>query len=344
MQFRQLGRSGLRVPILGFGTATFGGGNEFFRKWGATDVAEAARLIDICLDAGVAFFDTADAYSAGAAEEILAAALGTRRSRALLATKVVYPVGPGPNDFGASRRHILSAVEASLRRLKTDHVDLLHLHGFDEWTPVDETLQALDTLIRAGKVRYFGGSNYSGWQLMKMAAAADHAGLPRPVSHQVYYSLLAREFEHELMPAGADQGVGAIVWSPLSGGRLSGKIRRGAAAPADSRAAQMGYATDERLLDIVDALAAVATERGRSISQVAVAWLLHRPTVSSVVLGARSEAQLRDTIGAFDLALTTEELAALDKASATPAPYPYGHQRAFPQLLKPLPEPPALTE
>lgn len=337
MEYRRFGASGLKVPVLSFGTATFGGGNEFFRKWGATDVAEASRLIDVCLDAGVNFFDTADAYSGGLAEEILGEAIGKRRGAVLIGTKVGYRTGPGPNDIGASRQHIVEAVHASLKRLKTDHIDLLHMHGFDEYAPVEETLGALDGLVRAGKVRYVGGSNYSGWQMMKMLAAADRLGLVRPVSQQVHYSLLAREFENELMPLGADQGVGAMIWSPLSGGRLSGKVRRGQAAPEDSRTAKMGAPADASLHDIVDVLAEIARERGVSISQAAINWLLRRATVANVAIGARTEAQLVDNLGAVGWALTPEEVARLDAVSAPPPAYPYSHQRNFPDLVRPQP-------
>lgn len=338
MEYRRLGRSGLQVPVLAFGTATFGGGNEFFQKWGTTDVAEAKRLIEVCLDAGLNFFDTADGYSQGAAEEILGQALGRRRSEALVATKLGYRSEAGPNGMGASRHHILSACDASLKRLGCDYVDLLQLHGYDELTPVEETLRAFEDLITAGKVRYFGASNFSGWQLMKMANAADREASPRPISHQAYYSLLRRDFEHELMPAGHDQGLGTIVWSPLSGGKLSGKFRRDQPIPDDSRTAKMGGLTeaDAKLFDIVDVLLAIAGERGRSVSQVALNWLLARPTISSVVIGARTVEQLTDNLGALEWRLTADEIERLDAASETPPPYPYSHQRMFPELLRPM--------
>jgi aryl-alcohol dehydrogenase-like predicted oxidoreductase len=341
LEYRRLGQSGLTVPTLAFGTATFGGGNEMFRKWGTTDVAEAERLIDICLDAGVDFFDTADAYSGGAAEEILGQALGPRRNRAIIATKAGYPVGAGPNSTGAGRRHLIAACEASLKRLGRDHIDLLQLHGFDELTPVEETLRAFDDLIRSGKVRYIGGSNFSGWQLTKMASTAERLGLPRMVSHQVQYSLLTRDFDHELMPAAYDLGVGTIVWSPLSGGKLSGKFRRGAPLPAESRTAKTGgIGEDEiRLFAIVDILAEIAGARGKSLSQVALNWLLTRPTVTSLAIGARTPEQLIDNLGATDWRLSAEEAGRLDAASTLPAPYPYSHQARFPTLLRPL-EPP----
>lgn len=336
MEYRRLGTSGLQVPVLAFGTATFGGGNEFFQKWGTTDVAEARRLVDICLDAGLDFFDTADAYSQGAAEEILGQALGERRSQVLIATKLGYRSQPGPNGIGAGRQHVIAACEASLRRLGRDHIDLLQLHGYDENAPVEETLRAFEDLITAGKVRYIGGSNFSGWHLAKMNCTADRFGLPRLVAHQVQYSLLARDFEHELMPAGFDQGIGAIVWSPLAGGKLSGKIRRGEPIPADSRTAKTGGLrdTDSTLYDIVDVLDAIARDRGKTVSQVAIAWLLARPTVASVAIGARKPEQLLDNIGTIGLSLSAEEIQRLDEVSTAAPPYPYGHQRNFPELVR----------
>lgn len=338
MEYRRLGTSDLRVPVLAFGTATFGGGNEFFQKWGTTDVAEARRLIDICLDAGLDFFDTADAYSQGAAEEILGEALGERRSQVLIATKIGYRSQPGPNGIGAGREHVIAACEASLRRLGRDHIDLLQLHGYDENTPVEETLRAFEDLIAAGKVRYIGGSNFSGWHLAKMNSAADRHGLPRLVAHQVQYSLLCRDYEHELMPAGFDQGIGAVVWSPLAGGKLSGKVRRGEPIPADSRTAKMGGLRDQdaSLYAIVDVLDAIARDRGKTVSQVAIAWLLGRPTVASVAIGARRPEQLLDNIGAAGWTLSAEDIQRLDEVSTIVAPYPYGHQRNFPELVRPL--------
>lgn len=338
MEHRRLGNSGLRVPVLAFGTATFGGGNEFFQKWGTTDVKEAQRLIDICLEAGLNFFDTADVYSQGAAEDILGRALGSRRSEVLIATKLGYRSDPGPNGIGAGRQHIISACEASLRRLGRNHIDLLQLHGYDENVPIDETLRAFEDLIAAGKVRYIGGSNFSGWHLAKTNCTADRCGLPRLVAHQVQYSLLCRDYEHELMPAGFDQGIGAIVWSPLAGGKLSGKIRRGEPVPVDSRTAKMGGLGDKDslLYDIVDVLDAIAEDRGKTVSQVAIAWLLSRPTVASVAIGARKPEQLLDNIGAVGLTLSSEEIGRLDAASAIAPPFPYGHQRNFPELIRPL--------
>ena len=339
MEYRHVGRSGLKVPALAFGTATFGGGTEFFRKWGATGLVEAHRLVDACIDAGLNFFDTADVYSGGAAEEILGKVLGSRRQQVLVATKVGYRTEPGPHGMGASRQHISEACDASLKRLNCEYIDLLQLHGYDELAPVEETLRAFDDLIRAGKARYIGASNFSGWHLVKMVSAADHLGLPRPISHQVHYSLLCRDFEHELMPAGFDQGVGTIVWSPLSGGKLSGKISRDRLPQSDSRVAKMGGLAerDAKVFDIVDVLMAIANERAKSVSQIAINWLLTRPTVSSVAIGARTVEQLVDNLGAVDWRLSAEELERLNVASATPAPYPYSQQAMFPELVRPLP-------
>lgn len=338
MEHRSLGQSGLAVPVLAFGTATFGGGSEFFRKWGTTDVKDARRLIDACFDAGLNFFDTADVYSAGAAEEILGEALGSRRSQAFVATKIGCRTEPGPNGVGAGRQHIIAACEASLKRLGRDYVDLLQLHGFDENAPIEETLRAFDDLIRAGKVRHIGGSNFSGWHLAKMAGVAARLGLPRLVSHQVHYSLLCRDYEHELMHAGFDQGIGAIVWSPLSGGKLSGKIHRDRPLEPDSRAAKMGGVSqhETKLFDIVDTLRAIANQRGKTVSQVAINWLLAQPTVSSVAIGARSVEQLLDNIGAVEWRLSDDEIQQLNTVSAQPAPYPYAHQANFPDLIRPL--------
>jgi len=329
MEYRTLGGSGLKIPALMLGTATFGGGSEFLRKWGATDVAEATRLVDICLDLGCTMFDTADGYSTGLSEEILGQALRGRRDKVIIATKTGMPMGPGPNDIGTSRSKIIASCEASLKRLGTDTIDLYQLHAFDALTPIEEMLQALDALIRAGKIRYFGVSNYSGWHLMKMLALADRHGLPRPVTHQAYYTLVARDFEWELMPLGLDQNVGTLVWSPLSGAKLTGKIGRNRPPEAGSRVATDASwpVPDDQLFKVTDALETISKEVGRSIPQVALAWLLSRPTVSSIVIGARNEQQLRDNLAACELKLTAGQLAALDKASATPPAYPYWHQR-----------------
>lgn len=340
MEYRQLGASGLRVPVLSFGTATFGGGNEFFKAWGSTDVTEARRLLEICLEAGINFFDTANVYSQGMAEEILGEALEGRRHEALLGTKATFPMGDGPNDFGSSRLHLLKACEDSLRRLKTDYIDVYYLHGFDANTPVQETLRALDDLVQSGKVRYIACSNFSGWHLMKSLSVSERYGWARYIGHQVYYSLINREYEWELMPLAQDQGVGAVVWSPLASGRLSGKVRRGQPIPDSSRLQQGGGqgpdVPDELQFAIVDVLDELAEETGKTVAQISLNWLLQRPTVTSLVFGARNEEQLRQNLGAVGWNLTPEQVARLDKVSATPPVYPYWHQRTQPQL-NPLP-------
>ncbi len=327
MEHRPLGASGLKAPVLSFGTGTFGGQGPLFAAWGDSDERQARSLIDICLEAGVNLFDTADVYSNGLAESRLGAAIRGRRDKVLISTKTGLPMGDGPGDWGASRTRLIGAVEASLKRLGSDYIDLLQLHAFDATTPVEEVAGTLDQLIRAGKVRYVGASNFAGWQLMKSLAVADRHGWPRHVAHQVYYSLLGRDYEWELMPLGRDQGVGALVWSPLAWGRLTGRIRRGQPWPAQSRlheTAQWGPPVDEeRLYDVVDVLDQVAEETGRTVPQVAIAWLLTRPTVTSVILGARNEAQLRDNLGAVGWSLTPDQLARLDRVSDVMPPYPY---------------------
>jgi aryl-alcohol dehydrogenase-like predicted oxidoreductase len=341
MEFRQLGYSGLKVPVLSFGTGTFGGKGEIFQAWGATDVAEATRLVDICLDAGVNLFDTADIYSAGMSEEILGKAIAGRRQQVMIATKATFPMGPGPNDVGSSRHHLIRACEASLRRLGTDYIDIYQMHGFDAVAPVEETLSALDTLVRSGKVGYIGCSNYSGWHLMKSLSVSERYGWSRYVSHQVYYSLLSREYEWELMPVGLDQQVGAIIWSPLGWGRLTGKIRRDQPRPAVSRlpkTADIGPpVADEHLYRVVDALDAIAVETGKTVPQIALNWLLQRPTISSVIVGARNEEQLRDNLGAVGWNLTPAQVAKLDAASAVTPVYPYWHQRSASAARNPPP-------
>ncbi len=335
MEKRRLGHSGFFVPALSFGTGTFGGSNEFFQAWGSSDVQEATRLVDICLDAGLNMFDSADIYSAGSAEEILGAAIKGRRDKVIISTKATFRSGEGLNDVGSSRYHLVQAAEAALKRLGTDHIDLFQLHGFDALTPVEETLHALDDLVRAGKIRYVGCSNFSGWHLMKSLAAADRYGYPRYVAHQAYYSLIGRDYEHELMPLGIDQGVGAVVWSPLGWGRLTGKIRRGQPIPAGSRlrnasVVEMGpRMPDEYLYKVVDALDEVAEETGHTVPQVALNWLLQRPTVANIIVGARNEEQLRANLGAVGWNLTPELVARLDAASLLTPAYPYWHQAGF---------------
>jgi aryl-alcohol dehydrogenase-like predicted oxidoreductase len=335
MDYRNLGRSGLKVPVLSFGTGTFGGGGDFFKAWGSAEVAEATRLVDVCLEAGLTLFDSADVYSGGRAEEILGAAIKGRRDRVLISTKATFRCGPGPNDVGSARAHLIPAVEAALRRLGTDYIDLFQLHGFDALTPVEEALGVLDELVRAGKIRYIGCSNFSGWHLMKSLAASERHGWSRYVAHQAYYSLVGRDYEGELMPLALDQGVGAVVWSPLGWGRLTGKLRRGQPKPEQSRlnsalVVQKGpQVADELLFKVVDALEAVAAETGKTVPQVALNWVLRRPSVATVIVGARNEAQLRENLGAVGWALTPAQVAALDAASAVPLAYPYWHQRGF---------------
>ena len=330
MEYRNLGGSGLKVPALNFGTATFGGGNDFFKKRGDTDVKEASSLIDAALEMGCNMFDTADAYSGGLSEQILGKAVEGRRDKVVLATKTGMAMGSGPNDMGTSREKIIRSCEASLERLGTDYIDLYQLHSFDALTPVEEMLRALDDLTRAGKIRYFGVSNYSGWHLMKMLSLAERHSLPRPVTHQVYYALTDRDFEWELMPLGIDQNVGTLVWSPLAGAKLSGKVGRRKTPPADSRSATDASwdVPEDRLFAVTDALEIVSDEVGHSIARVALAWLLGRPTISSIVIGARNVAQLQDNLAAAEVKLTPEQIARLDKASSVRPAYPYWHQRS----------------
>src|ERR1700743_913665 len=330
MEYRRLGLSGLTVPALSFGTGTFGGVGRL-GAWGKTDATEARRLVDICLDAGVSMFDTANVYSSGESERVLGAAIKGRRDKVLISTKATFRVGDGPNDLGSSRQHLIAAIDGSLSRLGTDYIDLFQLHGFDALTPPEEVLATLDVLVRAGKIRYVGVSNFSGWHLMKSLAVADKHGFPRYVANQTYYSLIGRDYEWELMPLGLDQGIGAVVWSPLGWGRLTGKIRRGQPRPEVSRlhkTAEMGpQVEDEYLYKVVDALDAVAKETGKSVTQIALNWLLQRPTVASLIIGARTEEQLRENLGAIGWSLTKEQVARLDAASKVTLPYPYWHQR-----------------
>ncbi len=335
METRQLGGSGLMVPVLSFGTGTFGGGNAFFDPWGATQEAEAKRLVDTCLEAGLNLFDSADIYSDGRAEEVLATTLAGRRDAVLISTKATFRSGKGVNDVGSSRFHLIDAVEKSLKRLRTDYIDLFQLHGFDAKTPVEETLSTLDQLVRSGKIRYIGCSNFSGWHLMKSLAVSDRHGWPRYVAHQAYYSLIGRDYEWELMPLGIDQKVGAVVWSPLGWGRLTGKVRRGHPKPANSRLQDQRnvdagpQVEDEYLYRVVDAIDAIAKETGKTVPQIALNWLLSRPTVATVIIGARNHGQLQQNLGAVGWSLTPEQIAKLDAASARPRSYPYWHQAGF---------------
>jgi aryl-alcohol dehydrogenase-like predicted oxidoreductase len=335
MEYRLLGRSGLKVPVLTFGTGTFGGKGDFFKAWGDTDAKGAARLIDICLDAGLNMFDSADVYSAGAAEEVLGAAIKGRRDKVLISTKYSFRHGEGANDVGSSRYAITRATDAALKRLGTDRIDLVQLHGFDAQTPPEEVLETFDALIRAGKIGYIGVSNWSGWHLMRSLAVSERYGFPRFVAHQAYYSLIGRDYESELMPLGLAEGVGAVVWSPLGWGRLTGKIRRGAPLPKDSRlqsSVVVGggpQVEDDYLYAVVDALDDVAKETGKTVPQIALNWLLSRPTVATLVIGARNEEQLKANLGAVGWTLTPDQIAKLDAASARPRAYPYWHQAQF---------------
>lgn len=335
MEYRLLGGSGFRVPALTFGTGTFGGTTEFFKAWGSSDVEEATRLVDICLDNGLTMFDSADVYSGGNAEEILGKAIKGKRDRVLISTKGGFRTSPDYNGTGSSRFHLTQSIEASLRRLGTDYIDLYQLHSFDALTPVEEALSTLDTFVKAGKIRYIGCSNFSGWHLMKSLATADKYGWTKYVAHQAYYSLIGRDYEWELMNVGLDQKVGAVVWSPLGWGRLTGRIRRGQPVPDNSRLRSQtvidaGPPVDnEYVFKVVDALDHVAEETGKTVPQVALNWLLQRPTVSTVIIGARNEQQLLQNLGAVGWNLTKEQVAVLDAASDTPKAYPYWHQYGF---------------
>ena len=340
MEFRQLGDSGLKVSALSFGAGTFGGRGDFFQAWGASDVQEATRLVDLCLEAGINLFDTADVYSRGLSEEILGKALAGRRHQILISTKATARMADGPNDLGSSRHHLLESCEASLQRLGTDFIDIYHMHGFDAQTPVEETLRTLDTLVESGKVRYIACSNFSGWHLMKSLAVSQKYGWARYTAHQVYYSLIGRDYEWELMPLALDQKVGAIIWSPLGWGRLTGKIRRGQPLPKVSRlhktAEQGPPVADDYLYRVIDALDEVSRETEKTIAQIALNWLLQRPSVSSVIIGARNEEQLRQNLGATGWTLAPEQIARLDAASEQSPAYPYWHQRQFERNPKPV--------
>lgn len=333
MEYRQLGRSGLKIPALSYGTATFGGTNDFFKTWGETDVKEATRLVDVCLDAGINLFDTANVYSEGASENILGKAIKSKRNDLLISTKATFGMGKGPNEKGSSRYHLINACEASLKRLDTDHIDIYFMHGFDALTPVEETLRCLDHLVTSGKVRYIGCSNFSGWHLMKSLAASERLNLERYVVYQGYYSLIGRDYEWELMPLGLDQGVDCMVWSPLGWGRLTGKIRRGQPLPEGrikAGGAEGGpIVADEYLFKVVDALDEIAKETGKSVPQIALNWLLQRPTVCNIVIGARNEEQLRQNLGAIGWKLSADQISRLENASKQPLVYPYWHQTWF---------------
>jgi aryl-alcohol dehydrogenase-like predicted oxidoreductase len=341
MEYRRLGRSGIKVPELCFGCGTFGGKNEFFDAWGATEnVAEARKIVDICMEAGLNFFDTADIYSDGMSETVLGSAIKhLKRADVLISTKATFPFGSGPNDFGSGRYHLTQALEGSLKRLGTGYVDVYHLHGFDALTPVEETLSTLEKFVRDGKVRYIACSNFSGWHLMKSLSVSERYGWARYVGQQVYYSLVGRDYEWELMPLALDQGIGALIWSPLGWGRLTGKIRRETGIPKDSRlnsklVLDMGpQVPEEHLYKIVEAIDEVAKETGKTVPQIALNWLLRRPTVSTLIIGARNEQQLRQNLGAVGWSLTTEQVAKLDAASEVPLAYPYWHQRQVPGLV-----------
>ncbi len=338
MEYRQLGASGLRVPVLSFGTATFGGGNDFFKAWGSTQVDEATRLVNLCLDAGVNLFDTANVYSKGISEEILGKAIVGLRNKVLISTKATFPMSDETNDFGSSRINLVKSAEESLKRMNVDHIDIYHMHGFDANTPVEETLKALDNLVQSGKVRYIACSNFSGWHLMKSLSVSERYGWSRYIAHQAYYSLLNRDFEWELMPLGIDQNVGTIVWSPLSAGRLGGKYKRNQPLPANARVAQGGSPvpgevfSDEVFYNVLDVLDEIAAETGKSVAQVSLNWLLQRPTISNIIIGARNEEQLKQNLGAVGWNLTLEQVKRLDAVSEVPPIYPYWHQRQFPML------------
>jgi aryl-alcohol dehydrogenase-like predicted oxidoreductase len=329
MEYRQLGRSGLRVSLHVLGTMTFGGVG-FFAKAGTSEVKDARRIIDLAVDHGVNLLDTANMYSSGRSEEIIGEIMEGRSSHILIASKVRMATGKGPNEGGLSRFHIIEECHKSLKRLRRDHIDLYFLHEWDGATPVEEMMEALDSLIKAGKVRYIGCSNFSGWHLMKTLMACDRHNLHRFVCQQIHYTLEAREAEYELVPIALDQGVAVMVWSPLAGGLLSGKFRRGAKGPGDSRHLQ-GWGEppirdENRLYAIIDALVAIATACGVSAAQIALAWLAGRPGVASIVVGARNEAQLKDNLAAVSVALSADERASLDAASELPLLYPYWHQ------------------
>lgn len=338
MEYRQLGNSGLRVPVLSFGTGTFGGGGDFFKAWGSTEVKEATRLVNLCLDAGVNLFDTANIYSYGMAEEIFGKAISGLRHKVLISTKATFPMSGEVNDYGSSRLNLIKSCEDSLRRLGTEHIDIYHMHGFDGNTPVEETLKALDNLVQSGKVRYIACSNFSGWHLMKSLSVSERYGWSKYIAHQAYYSLVNRDFEWELMPLALDQKIGTIVWSPLASGMLSGKYRRNQPIPQNARIAQGGSPVpgdiidNERLYNIIGRLDAISNETGKTVAQISLNWLLQRPTVSNIIIGARNEEQLKQNLDAVGWNLTVEQVKSLDKVSEIFPVYPYWHQRQNPML------------
>ncbi|MFC6646258.1 aldo/keto reductase [Granulicella cerasi] len=333
MEYRQLGRSGLFVPELCFGTGTFGGSNEFFKAWGSTQDKEAAGLIDVCMEAGCNFFDTADGYSNGHSEEVLGKAIAhLKREDVLLSTKATFRQGPEVNNVGSSRYHLVQSLEKSLKRLNTDYVDVYHMHAFDALTPPDEMLSTLNNFVQSGKVRYIACSNYSGWHLMKSLSVSERYGWAKFIGHQVYYSMVGRDYEWELMPLAASEGVGALVWSPLGWGRLTGKIRRGQPLPEGSRlntkvVHDAGPTPDwELVYKVVDAIDEVAKETGKTVPQIALNWLLRKPTISTLIIGARNEEQLKANLASTGWKLTDEQITKLDEASRVPLAYPYWHQ------------------
>jgi aryl-alcohol dehydrogenase-like predicted oxidoreductase len=327
MEYRQLGGAGMRVPVLSLGTGTFGGTNEFFKKWGTTDIKEASRLVDISLEHGVNFFDTANVYSQGDSEKILGEALKGKRDQAIISTKATFRVGDGSNDYGSSRYHIIKAAEASLKRLGTDHIDLYFMHAYDDATPLEETLRALEHLVSSGKVCYLGSSNYTSWQLMKALSVSERERLTRYVVYQGYYSLIGRDYEWELMPLIEDQQLGLMVWSPLGWGRLTGKIRAGKPLP-DGRIKSGGdqggpEVSEDLLFRTITLLEQISEETGKTIPQVALNWLLRKPTVSNIVIGARNEEQLKENLGAVGWQLSADQISRLDAATTQKPLYPH---------------------
>lgn len=327
MEYRKLGNSGLKVPVLSLGTGTFGGTNEFFQRWGETDAKDATRLVDICRERGLNFFDTANVYSQGASEEILGAAIKGRRDKVIISTKATFSMGEQPNDKGSSRFHLIKAAEDSLKRLGTDYIDVYFMHGYDDETPVEETLRTLDYLVTSGKVRYIGCSNFTAWQLMKSLAISERNNLEKYIIYQGYYSLIGRDYEQELMPLLQDQGLGLMVWSPLGWGRLTGKIRRNNPLP-EGRVKAGGLigappVADEHLYNVIEVLDGVAAETGKTVSQVAINWLLNNNTVSNVVIGARNEKQLLENLDATGWRLSQHHLQKLDAVSEQIPIYPH---------------------